>query len=41
MAEIQVAPKRRNRAILWIVLLAIIVAALAWYFLAGPGVNLR
>jgi hypothetical protein len=39
VAEIHVAPKRRNRAVIWIVLLAIIVAALAWYFLAGPGVT--
>jgi hypothetical protein len=39
VAEIQVAPKRRNRAIVWIVLLAIIIAAVAWYFLAGPGMH--
>jgi hypothetical protein len=38
MAEIRVAPQRRNRAALWIVLIAVIVAAVAaWYFLAGPG----
>lgn len=37
MAEIRVAPQRRNRAIVWIVLVAVIIAALAWYFLAGPG----
>jgi hypothetical protein len=38
MAEIRVAPERRNRAALWIVLIVIIIAAVgAWYFLAGPG----
>ena len=37
MAEIRVAPTRRNRAVVWIVIVAIIVAAAAWYFLAGPG----
>jgi len=38
MAEIRVAPERRNRAALWIVLIAILIAAaVAWYFLAGPG----
>ena len=39
MAEIHVAPKSRNRAVLWIVLLAIVIAVVAWYFLAGPGVQ--
>jgi len=39
VAEIHVAPKSRNRTVLWIVLLAIVIAAVAWYFLAGPGVN--
>ena len=38
MAEIRVAPQRRNRAIAWILLLVVVVAAIAaWYFLAGPG----
>lgn len=37
MAEIRVAPQRRSRAIVWIVLLVVVLAALAWYFLAGPG----
>ena len=36
MAEIQVGPTRRNRAIWWIVILAIVLAVAAWYFLAGP-----
>lgn len=40
MAEIRVAPQRRSRAMLWITLVVVLVlAALAWYFLAGPGVN--
>jgi hypothetical protein len=33
VAEIRVAPQRRNRAVVWIILLVVIVAALAWYFL--------
>jgi len=38
MAEIRVAPQRRNRAAVWIIVVALIVlAAVAWYFLAGPG----
>jgi hypothetical protein len=37
MAEIRVAPQRRNRAVVWIILAVVIIAALAWYFLAGPG----
>lgn len=38
MAEIRVAPQRRSKAVLWVVLLVVIVAAVAaWYFLAGPG----
>jgi hypothetical protein len=37
VAEIRVAPERRNRAVVWIVVLVLVVAALAWYFLAGPG----
>jgi hypothetical protein len=37
MAEIRVAPQRRNRAIVWIVVALVIVAAVVWYFLAGPG----
>jgi len=39
VAEIHVAPKGRNRAVLWIILVAIVIAAVAWYFLAGPGVH--
>lgn len=39
MAEIRVAPQRRSRAVLWVVLLVVVIAAVAaWYFLAGPGV---
>jgi hypothetical protein len=38
MAEIRVAPARRNRAIVWIIIAVVVVAAVAWYFLAGPGV---
>ena len=42
MAEIRVAPERRNRAAMWIVLVAVIVAAIAaWYFFAGPGAGAR
>jgi hypothetical protein len=37
MAEIRVAPERRNRAVVWIVIVAVIAAVAAWYFLAGPG----
>jgi hypothetical protein len=37
MAEIRVAPQRRSRAIVWIILLVVVLAALGWYFLAGPG----
>ncbi len=38
MAESRVAPQRRNRAIVWILLIVIVLAAIAaWYFLAGPG----
>lgn len=37
MAEIRVAPQRRSRAIVWIILLIVVLAVLAWYFLAGPG----
>ena len=39
VAEILVAPKRRNRAAVWIVLVAVIIAVLAWYFLAVSGVT--
>jgi hypothetical protein len=39
VAEIRVAPQRRNRAVVWIVVLVLVLAALAWYFLAGPGVT--
>lgn len=37
MAEIRVAPQRRNRAIVWVILAVVVLAAVAWYFLAGPG----
>ena len=37
MAEIRVAPQRRNRAVVWVVLVVLIAAVAAWYFLAGPG----
>ena len=38
MAEIRVAPQRRNRAMtVMIVVALIVVAVVAWYFLAGPG----
>jgi hypothetical protein len=37
MAEIRVAPQRRSRAIVWMLVVAVVLAALAWYFLAGPG----
>jgi hypothetical protein len=37
MAEIKVAPQRSNRAIVWILVVVVIVAVAAWYFLAGPG----
>lgn len=36
MAEIRVAPQRRNRAIGWIAIALLLAAAAAWYFLAGP-----
>jgi hypothetical protein len=32
-----VAPQRRSRAIIWVVLAVVVLAAVAWYFLAGPG----
>ena len=38
MAEIRVAPQRRNRTIVWVLLIVLAIAAIAaWYFLAGPG----
>lgn len=37
VAEIHVEPKRGNRGIIWIVLIILVAAVLAWYFLAGPG----
>ena len=38
MAEIRVAPQRRNRAMVWMMVVAlVVVAVVAWYFLAGPG----
>jgi hypothetical protein len=38
MAEIRVAPTRRSRSVVLIVIAVILLAVLAWYFLAGPGV---
>lgn len=38
MAEIRVAPQRRNRAMIWMIVVAlVVVAVVAWYFLAGSG----
>ena len=38
MAEIRVAPQRRNRTVVLVTIIAVaVVAALAWYFLMGPG----
>lgn len=37
LAEIRVAPQRRTRGIVWILVAVIVVATVAWYFLAGPG----
>lgn len=38
MAEIRVAPQRRNRTVLLVTLITVaVVAALVWYFLIGPG----
>jgi hypothetical protein len=38
MAEIRVAPQRRSRALVWLLLVIVVIAAVAaWYFLAGPG----
>lgn len=40
MAEIRVAPQRRSRSVLWVVLVVLVLAAVAaWYFFAGPGVG--
>ena len=39
MAEIRVAPQRRSRPIVLIVIAVLVLAALAWYFLMGPGVG--
>ena len=39
MAEIRVAPQRRSRRLVWIVLAVVVLAVLAWYFLMGPGVS--
>lgn len=41
MAEIRVARQRRNRAIVWTVVAAIIVAVAAWFFFAGPGAGVQ
>jgi len=35
MAEIRVEPKKRSLAWLWVILLLVIAAAVAWYFLYG------
>ena len=38
MAEIRVAPQRRSRVTVILIVLAIaLLAALVWYFLMGPG----
>jgi predicted nucleic acid-binding Zn ribbon protein len=38
MAEIRVSPQRRSRATVVLIIVAIaLLAALVWYFLAGPG----
>jgi flagellar basal body-associated protein FliL len=38
MAEIHVAPQRRNKALVWVLIVVLVIAAAAaWYFLAGPG----
>ena len=40
MAEIRVAPQRRNRTlVIALVVAAVVVAAVAWFFLAGPGAS--
>lgn len=39
MAEIRVEPRRRNLAWLWVLLVVIIAAALAWYFLYFRGAH--
>jgi hypothetical protein len=39
MAEIRVAPERRSRPIILIVIAVVILAGLVWYFLMGPGVS--
>jgi hypothetical protein len=35
MAEIRVEPRKRSLAWLWVILLLVIAAAVAWYFLYG------
>ena len=35
MAEIRVEPKKRSLAWLWIVLLLVLAAVVAWYFMNG------
>ena len=38
MAEIRVAPQRRGRVTVVLIVIAIaLLAALVWYFLMGPG----
>jgi hypothetical protein len=37
MAEIRVAPQRRNRTLVLTLIAVIVLAALAWYFFLGPG----
>ena len=38
MAEIRVAPQRRNRTVVWVTIVTIaVLAAAVWYFLMGPG----
>ena len=38
MAEIRVAPQRRNRTMIaMLIVVVVVLAVIAWYFLAGPG----
>lgn len=38
MAEIRVAPQRRSKALVWVLVAVVVIAAIAaWYFLAGSG----
>jgi flagellar basal body-associated protein FliL len=38
MAEIRVARQRRSKGLVWVLMVVLVIAAVAaWYFLAGPG----